>query len=289
MNGTGSGSTPHHPAEPEHCPACGHPAADAEGRCARCGARRPAGRDHLEIETDGAAAVTDRGLRHRRNEDAVALSSFAGLTVAVVCDGVSSSPRPDEASETAARTGAAALVAELQAGAEPVAATHTAAARAAQAVAALADSVHAAPACTYLSAIAGWTGITVGWVGDSRAYWIPEEGTPTLLTEDDVAVPGLLVAWLGADAGTIPARVTAFHPQAPGTLLLCSDGLWRYLPEPAALRTVVPAGPPLAVARRLLRHALDCGGRDNITIALIPVATAESPTAPVPRIGRQSR
>lgn len=254
----------------------------------REGVEHAARRDHAETETDGAAGVTDRGLRHSRNEDAMALASFAGLTIAVVCDGVSSSPRPDEASEAAAQTGAATILAELQAGAEPAAATATAAAQAAQAVAALATSVHAAPACTYVSAIAGWTGITVGWVGDSRAYWIPEEGPPALLTEDDVAAPGLLTAWLGADAGTIPARVTAFHPQAPGTLLICSDGLWRYLPETPALREVVPTGPPLDVARRLLRHALDCGGRDNITIVLVPVATAQSPTAPVPLLRRRT-
>ena len=63
--------------------------------------------DHAEVDLGPAAGVTDRGLRHPRNEDAVALGSQqtpGGLVVAaVVCDGVSSSPRPDEASQAAVR------------------------------------------------------------------------------------------------------------------------------------------------------------------------------------------
>ena len=63
--------------------------------------------DHAEVDLGTAAGVTDRGLRHQRNEDAMALQSEQtpdGLVVvAVVCDGVSSSPRPDEASLAAAQ------------------------------------------------------------------------------------------------------------------------------------------------------------------------------------------
>src|SRR5260370_37709594 len=61
--------------------------------------------DHAEADLGTAAGVTDRGLRHQRNEDAMALGSEQtpdGLVVvAVVCDGVSSSARPDEASRAA--------------------------------------------------------------------------------------------------------------------------------------------------------------------------------------------
>ena len=63
--------------------------------------------DHAEVDLGTAAGVTDRGLRHQRNEDAMALESEQtpdGLVVvAVVCDGVSSSLRPDEASRAAAQ------------------------------------------------------------------------------------------------------------------------------------------------------------------------------------------
>lgn len=277
-----------HPLRSHACAACGT-FAGADGYCEQCGLRRPSDRDHMEIESGGAAGVTNRGLRHSRNEDAMALTTWAGLAVAVICDGVSTSPRPDDASSAAAEAGAAAIVEALRAGTAPEEATHAAVARAAAAAAELATSMYDAPACTYVSAITGPDRVTVGWVGDSRAYWLPDEGSAILLTEDDVASPGVLTAWLGADAGEISARTCGFAPQTPGMLVICSDGLWGYLPDPPSLRAVLPIGAALDGARVLLRHALDAGGRDNITVVLIPVEGhpssagkngTESPTTP---------
>src|ERR1700722_7423661 len=61
--------------------------------------------DHAEVDLGTAAGVTDRGLRHQRNEDSMALEweqTPDGLVVvAVVGGGVSSSPRPDAASPAA--------------------------------------------------------------------------------------------------------------------------------------------------------------------------------------------
>ena len=77
----------------------------------------PSTPDHAEVDLGTAAGVTDRGLRHSRNEDAMALGSeqtLSGLVVvAVVCDGVSSSRRGAEASYVAAQ---AALPILLEAG-----------------------------------------------------------------------------------------------------------------------------------------------------------------------------
>src|SRR5699024_3279869 len=66
----------------------------------------------------------------------------------------------------------------------------TAMTRAAEAVSATADSPGAAPACTYGSAVVSPNAgtVTVGWVGDSRAYWLsggPTASASTLLTSDD--------------------------------------------------------------------------------------------------------
>src|ERR1700683_3699677 len=76
--------------------------------------------DHAEVDLGTAAGVTDRGLRHARNEDALALASEQtpdGLVVvAVVCDGVSSSPRPDEASDAAAQAALPVLLEAVQTG-----------------------------------------------------------------------------------------------------------------------------------------------------------------------------
>ena len=63
----------------------------------------------MEEDLGQVAGVSDRGLRHSRNEDAmhfaVADTDGGPVAVAIVCDGVSSAPRPDEASWTAVNAG----------------------------------------------------------------------------------------------------------------------------------------------------------------------------------------
>lgn len=249
-----------HPLGAPACTSCGAPAVDAEGYCERCGLRQPTGRDHAELELEGGAAgVTDRGLRRARNEDAMALLRVGSATVTVVCDGVGSSPRADEAAAAAVEAAASAL-----ARGRP---HQEAFALAGQAVAKLARSADDAPACTYVAAVAGPAEVTLCWAGDTRAYWLPG-GTP--LTEDDAAPTGEITAWLGADYLDVVPRLRGFVPPGPGLLLVCSDGLWRYLEGyrfPAS-------GSPLDQARQMLRHALDSGGQDNVTIVLIPLGDA---------------
>src|SRR5688500_5194129 len=92
---------------PGACTACGAAAIDGDGYCSMCGVRQPTGRDHGEVVVAKAAGVSDRGLRHSRNEDAMALTEAdEGTIVGVVCDGVSSSPRPETGSQAAAETAA---------------------------------------------------------------------------------------------------------------------------------------------------------------------------------------
>src|SRR6201989_2885968 len=80
----------------------------------------PSSRDHAEVALGPAAGVSDRGLRHHRNEDAMALAAEQApdgpAVVAIVCDGVSSSTRPDEASQVAAQAWLPILVTAVQAG-----------------------------------------------------------------------------------------------------------------------------------------------------------------------------
>ncbi|WP_246264418.1 PP2C family serine/threonine-protein phosphatase [Acrocarpospora pleiomorpha] len=256
------------------CTACGSAAVGADGYCENCGMLQPSGRDHVEIELAVAAGVSDRGLRHSRNEDAMALTAADTVAVGVVCDGVSTSPRPEEASQTAADTAAAALAKQLGEGADPETATREAVRLAAEAVAALAEPGEDAPACTYVSAAAGRRQVTIGWVGDSRAYWL---GTGSDLLTGDDATPGthMLTAWLGADAGQVVPHIRTFTPDGPGVVLLCSDGLWNYYPEPAALAAVALNATPRAAAQRLVRLALEAGGHDNITVLVIPFGQGE--------------
>jgi PPM family protein phosphatase len=246
-----------HPLGSPACASCDVPAVDADGYCERCGLRQPTDRDHQEIHLDGGAAgVSDRGLRRARNEDAMALLETGGTTVAVVCDGVASSPRADEAAEAAVRAAAAALSGGRS--------SEEAVKLAQAAVAGLATAPSDVPACTYVSAVVGGGRVTLAWAGDSRAYWLPGW---VRLTEDDAVLTGQLTAWLGADAGTVEPHVRSFAPSAPGLLCVCTDGLYRYLAD-----HVPDGGQPRELARDLLRHALDAGGRDNVTLVLIPVS-----------------
>src|SRR5260370_24762358 len=101
----------------------------------------PPSRDHVEVDLGPAAGVSDKGLRHARNEDAMALAADQGpdgpAVVAVVCDGVSSSARPDEASQASAQAALPVLVAAVRAGQDLAAASLAAVAAAPPAISAL--------------------------------------------------------------------------------------------------------------------------------------------------------
>ncbi|WP_405503549.1 hypothetical protein OG501_34520 [Streptomyces niveus] len=84
----------------------------------------------------------------------MALTATGDWTIGVVCDGVSMSPRAERAAQVATTVGAARLAAGLREGVLPETALEDAAAHAGRAVSALAASVDAAPACTYVAGIA---------------------------------------------------------------------------------------------------------------------------------------
>ncbi|MFK0296083.1 protein phosphatase 2C domain-containing protein [Streptomyces sp. NPDC090442] len=297
------------PAEPAADPA---PAPAAAGSGAAPTAPTARERDHFERESTGAAAVSDRGRRHHRNEDFFALADSAlpdgsPVVIAVVCDGVSSATRPDDASLAAAERAAGALRMSLPRGEHPQQAMHDAVLAASAAVDALAEDPSIAhheyrqqnaPACTFVGAVVGGGLLTVGWVGDSRAYWIPDDRTapPVRLTEDDswaaqMVANNLMTAaeanaderahaitgWLGADAYEVEPHVAAFRPDGPGSVVVCTDGLWNYAESAAALAAVLPLDAParpLHAARTLVGHALDGGGHDNVTVAVVPFRAA---------------
>lgn len=257
----------------------------------------------MEERLDGVAVVSDRGHRHHRNEDYFAVSHTAtpaGLdaVIAVVCDGVSSSTRPDEASATAARTACASLRGDLAAGAHPERAMHDALLRAGEAVSSLArpdqKPEQNSPACTLVSSVIVDGVLTVGWVGDSRAYWVPDDraAVASRLTEDDswaaqMVAAGLMpeaeayadprahaiTGWLGADAYELDPHTVSFSPGTAGVVVVCTDGLWNYAEAAAQMATAVPAdagNQPLAAARQLVDFALRGGGHDNVTVAVLP-------------------
>jgi serine/threonine protein phosphatase PrpC len=292
------------------CPTCsadgrGPAGVSPEGYCEYCGRKVPSGRDREELTVGLAAGVTDRGLRHLRNEDAMALAAtrVAGepVALAVVCDGVSSAPRADEASLSAARAAAGSLLSAVRAGDDPAAASAAAARAGGRAAGDLAGPA-GAPATTYTSAVVDGAGVTVCWLGDSRIYWLAADlaGSRCLTTDDSLAeelVAGglavdeamaspqahVITRWLGADLPEPEPHVARFEPPDQGVVLLCSDGLWNYQPEATELAAMaLPAAltDPLAAAAALVRFALDAGGGDNITTVLMPFPPAWPETSP---------
>src|SRR5215469_8326255 len=279
------------------CCHCGSEQIAADGYCEQCGQKAPSGRDHVEIDLGALAGVTDRGRRHPRNEDAMGLALTETPTgtaaLAVVCDGVSTSSRPDEASLAAAEAAPRVLTEKLRAGISAAEALTTAILAADAAVRALAGQSFDAPAATIVCGVATVDEVAAGWIGDSRAYWLPEDPGlgAKLLTQDDSLAAELIAAgalseadaqtsphahvvtrWLGADAEAPEPHAVSLQPPGPGLLLLCTDGLWNYQPEADGLaRLVRPKSPGdlAGAAADLLAFALEAGGQDNVTIVLI--------------------
>ncbi|GCB49326.1 protein serine/threonine phosphatase prpC [Streptomyces sp. NL15-2K] len=290
------------------CVACRAGRVDRDGYCENCGHAQPRERDHMEQDAGPVAAVSDRGLRHHRNEDAfglgcAALPDGSSAVLAIVCDGVSSATRPDDASLAASRAASEALLAALPLGTHPQQAMHDAIVAASRAVNSLAAEPATAleqlphqnaPACTLVGAVVTSGLLVVGWVGDSRAYWVPVDRSapPARLTEDDswaaqMVAAGLMseaeayaderahaiTGWLGADAYELEPHTASFKPDRPGVVVVCTDGLWNYAEGAGEMAEVVPldaAVRPLHSARVLVGHALDGGGHDNVTVAVLP-------------------
>ncbi|MFC4945249.1 PP2C family serine/threonine-protein phosphatase [Pseudonocardia sp. GCM10023141] len=302
------------------CVRCEQPPDADPDYCPGCGLRRPDGTDRYEFvllptpsapdRCAGLAGVSDRGLVHARNEDAMSLgrTPAAGPPssyVVVVCDGVSSVRRPEVASRTATAAALTVLLAPPTPDAGPPMPAAVAAAQ--SAVAALAPGGGPdTPSCTLVSAlVTGLDGerptVTIGWVGDSRAYWLAATGSRLLTADHSWAAEEVragrrdmatamadrrahgITRWLGADGYADPG-IEVLTPDAPGVLLLCSDGLWNHLPDAEDLAAValplVAESGPAAAAAALTAIALEAGGRDNITVVVVPLPPLIEPAEP---------
>ena len=278
-------------------------AIDEDGFCTLCGLRAPSERDHFtEQPAPNIAATCDKGIVHRRNEDAVALGINGDRLVAVVCDGVTNATDSDKVSLAAARAARDVLQSAAPA-ADGDAAEHwraqaVAAATAAQdaAMAAAREAqiarVENPPACTYVAAVVDDGVLSASWIGDSRAYWLGDDGAAIQLSVDDSWATAAIATgvdravaeadarahsitrWLGPDSpGGDPGFMTT-TPSAPGWLFVCSDGLWNYCSEAKDLRALVyehlaaTEQDPLRASGALVDWANAQGGHDNITVAL---------------------
>jgi len=256
------------------CQTCGGEVI-SDGYCGTCGARAPTLRDHFtEQPAAWVAAVCDRGIRHPRNEDAVALAADdepGSRAVIVVCDGVSNSIDSDVASLAAARAArdvlgssrsrgmgtapslVAAVIARLEAATDAASEAVLEVTHVAKVGAATGNPA----SCTFVAAVVEKDLLVVGSVGDSRVYWLPDAGTAVALTVDDSfaqeqiasGVPRAqaetgpqshgITRWLGVDAPSHSPTTATMTLAEPGWILACSDGLWNYCSEAQDLATLV--------------------------------------------------
>jgi PPM family protein phosphatase len=294
------------------CRACGAPA-DAigeDGYCSVCGVRQRAGDTRIELDLVIAAAVSDQGRVHRRNEDSFQLEVSGERSVAVVvCDGISSASAGNVAARDAAGAAGAVLA---EAVADPSRDAETAILEAIKAANEAVVQVEwttrtrrVDPSCTLVSALCRGPQVLVGWVGDSRAYWFGVDEARQLTVDDSFAEEGIakglftpeqaakspflhsITHWVGPDSPERPPRLAALRAERPGRLVLCTDGLWNYAPsagELARLLEALPAGAaPAAVARALADTANDRGGHDNITVVVVDIDPSESAPADSPQ------
>ena len=131
------------------------------------------------------------------------------------------------------------------------------------------------------------TQVTIGHVGDSRAYLMHQDGQLEPVTRDHSLVRRL------EELGQITAAEAAIHPQRNvlyralgqgesleadvftlpfpqgGNMLLCSDGLWGLVPEDDLRQIIVNAPSPERACQSMVAAANAAGGPDNISAILV--------------------
>ena len=142
--------------------------------------------------------------------------------------------------------------------------------------------------CTLTCMVVQGLEIVIGHVGDSRAY-IMYGGTLNQLTVDHTPAGELY------EMGEINDQDMLYHPKRhvltravglsplikvdlvssevhpEARLLLCTDGLWGYVPEITLERLLSRPGPPRSISRNLIAAANAYGGSDNIGVAICDI------------------
>ena len=130
-----------------------------------------------------------------------------------------------------------------------------------------------------MSVTAGCTGFPIPLgraqcltVDDSLAQELITAGVPAD-SEEVLAGEHTLTRWLGADADPTTWSESSVRTITAerGLLVMCTDGLWNYLPEADDIARLCVGSDAAASARALVEYALHAGGHDNITVAVVPI------------------
>jgi PPM family protein phosphatase len=228
---------------------------------------------------------TDIGLRRKRNEDFLGIEKTPVGLLLVVCDGMGGHVGGERASRLAVET----FIALVRGGSgDPDTLLRSALKEANQVVY---EESRRTPdlkgmGTTLVAALVSGDRATVLNLGDSRAYHL--RGGRLVRISNDHSLVGELVA-----QGRITEQQARVHPQRniitqalgldPGVtpdiyhvdlrdgdaLLLCSDGLYGMVEDREIERIVKSGGTPERSCDGLIGAALDGGGDDNISVALL--------------------
>jgi len=254
---------------------------------------------------DRLAMVSDIGRKHAHNEDCGTVAKGENEDVVlVVADGVSTSFHPAGASAATARIVKEMLLAAC-APEEAMEVMKAAIASAHETVMALPSGDNPdldEPECTVVAAKVSGKIVTIGWVGDSRAYLVTETAEK-LLTVDDSWVEQVVKAGLftreeansdrrahsvtqvlGMKDGEVEVHVISTEIAPNEILLLCSDGLWNYFQQAAGLAAKIgemkeKLGQDVtsnSICQVLVEEANARGGHDNITVAILLADSEQS-------------
>jgi protein phosphatase len=129
--------------------------------------------------------------------------------------------------------------------------------------------------------------VTIGHVGDSRAYFALTDGELEPITKDHSLVKRLL------ELGQISEKEASVHPQrnvlyravgqtepyrpdietlsfpSPGSLMICSDGLWGVVGKTNLQKALRKSGSQIEICQRMVDMANQAGGPDNISVILV--------------------
>ena len=228
-------------------------------------------------------ALTDTGRKRRRNEDAF----LCEPPLFAVADGMGGAQAGEVASQLAAGT-----LREQGSDSDSPAERVTALIREANRRVFAYSSEHTATrgmGTTITVALVEDEAVTIGHVGDSRAYLI-RDGRLTQLTQDHSLVAELVRSGRISpeEAETHPQRsvitralgtdeeveidVFSVRPNDHDLFLLCSDGLTTMLDDDSIENEFQNRGDSLdAIASSLIEAANRAGGEDNITVVLFSI------------------
>ena len=238
-----------------------------------------------------AVQLTDTGRQREANED----SYFSRAPLFAVADGMGGA----QAGEVASRMAVEAFERVDEGAAAPEELLRQTAQDANREIFELAqgDASRSGMGTTLTAALLHGDEISFGHVGDSRAY-VFREGKLKQITNDHSLVEEL------RRQGKLTRDQAAEHPQRsvitralgpepnvdvdtmtfsarPGDVfLLCSDGLTTMLDDEDVAAVLAREDNLPMAARRLIRAANDRGGRDNITVVLFRLETADAGAAP---------